>query len=837
MLYSASRGAYCRGLNEVFQIREYAWITVMGISFMNYQKRSVFAIAFVIALLVNSIIIAQINNPVASVTSAFATFQDQEKSGSVITILKDFMHSFSDLDYATSKELIIALPGTGHELSYNWGFVGSGDLFSPLPIIKGQIRPVQSFIAPADSTTPLIDLGKVVAQNELIKKSKQLPLVKWLSESELSPIKLLVIKTILLIKSNTTLGVNALKGELFRLLFRLSLVDDVVLFDLSKPLTSLIPESIKLALDEMSPEIEATINEVWAHVADSKNLLQGMSKDASGKFSGLESVTAYIFNDQQLAQNCFGNNQEAIEKLIQQSDCSLLAYDDFARFSKVKAPSFQLNPARKLVGHKTYGLVNLESSSSGLPAAVLARLKQEASSPEEKYLMSFIITDVDGQTWIVCKGGKLDVLETTKVFTATLIATFKDYVKARKSIMTSSSAQAVAYRKSLQDKEIERSKIMTFLQTEHGKACVKRLEKALASLDAQQDNFVQNSFESLKLQQEKTMRLLTTEYEKKMADLARLQASAARTKGEAGRIAQMAVAQAQKACEQAQQALLDYQKPAEVVHSDGYEQQDQLDNNEQKRAEYFAHMNALRDMLRKNQTLSVQEQQEVQACILELESKLKDLHPAQSTKPSVTLEQLISKREKACALYAHEASVLRQELAQHQVGIMKIADTTIRMAAKLEFSSMQKGYEAYITSLEQQVARITQENEKLCQLDVYKKALSHNSDALGMQELEEMQKLEYEVGYLMQTGGTNWLRHLLHASSDIIDALDDLGQGSLSEFKLVKENFFTMLSWIVTHSDHVSENLHLYRYFVSLVLPEFLLSFDRCSQASMQTLM
>ncbi len=242
MLYFASRGVYCRGLNEVFQTGRCALITVMGISFMNYQtlvnyqKKSAFIIALVITLLSNNIEALR-NNEVGLALTPSTAFENGENSASVVKIIKDFMHSFSDLDYATSKELIIALPGTGHELSYNWGFVGSGDLFSPLPIIRGQIRPIQSFVASADSATPFIDLGKVVAQNELIKKSKQLPLVKWLSESELSPIKLLVVKTILLVKNSATLGVNALKGELFRLLFRLSLVEDIVLFDLSKPLS------------------------------------------------------------------------------------------------------------------------------------------------------------------------------------------------------------------------------------------------------------------------------------------------------------------------------------------------------------------------------------------------------------------------------------------------------------------------------------------------------------------------------------------------------------------------------------------------------------------------
>lgn len=830
MLYSASRGAYCHGLNEVFQAGEiridnrYRELPFMNHqTCINYQKKFAYVIALVVTLLCSNVA-AQNNNQAAFTMPLFSPFQTGENNGSVITIVKDFMHSFSDLDYATSKELVIALPGTGHELSYNWGFVGSGDLFSPLPTIKGQLRPIQSFVAPADSATPLIDLGKVVAQNELIKKSKQLPLIKWLSESELSPIKLLIVKTILLVKNSATLGVNALKGELFRLLFRLSLVDDVVLFDVSKPLTSLIPESIKLALDEMSPEIVSTINEVWAHVADSKNLLKTMSNDASGKTASLACITAYVFNDQQIAESCFDNSQQGIEKLIKQCDCSLLAYDDFVRFSKVGAPNPLLNPARKLVGYKTYGVVNLELSSSGLPAAVSEQLKQQAAAPV------VMVSGVDGQTWVICKGEKLDALETAKVLTATFITTFKDYVAARKAVMTSSSAQAVEYRKALQAKELERSKMMTFLQTQHGKTCVKRLERALEALDHQRDVVGQSGFNVLKVEQEKIIASLTAEYEKKMVDLARLQASAARTKGDAGRIAQMAVTQAQKACELAQQALLDYQKNCQAAEHGAVLQPVNPDNLHQKRAEYYAHISALRDMLRKNQTLSIQEQQEIQSCILELESKVKDLNPTQPVKPSLSLEQIIAQRESACAVYAQEVVLLRQELAQHQAGIMKIADPVIRMAAKLEFSSMQKGYEAYIASLEQQAARIAQENEKLCQLDAYKNILSLNSDALGVHELEDMQKLEYEVGYLMQTGGTNWLRHLLHSSSDIMDAMDDLGQGSLSEFKQVKENFFTMLGWIATHSDHVSENQLIYRYFIGLVLPEFLLSFDHCFQ-------
>lgn len=768
-------------------------------------------------------------------SSVFGSLKNAGKAGSLMTIAKDFMQNFSELDYATSKQLVIALPATGYELVYHWGFIGSGDLFSPLPQVKAQFRLAQTVGIPADSANALADLGKVMVQNELFKKSKQVPLVKWLSDSEISPIKLLIVKTILLIKSNAALGTEFIKYELFRLLFRLSLVDDITLFDESKALTSFIPETIKLALDEMSPEIAKTIDEVWATVTSSRNLVSDMHGH-----NGLSCITAYIFNDASLAKSCYESMLsqphydicQALEQSICKTGLSLLTYEDLISLSLLTAPHQALNPSLKLVGKKEFGLVNLESSSSVLPAAVLARLKQEASSLEEKYLMAFTVTDVDGRTWIVCKGGRLDAVQTAKIFAAALIMTFKDYVKARKAVMASSSQQAIAYRAALQARELERVKKMNFLSSEYGKTSAIRLEQALAALEAQ-GNEQMNAYA---LQQQEALEIeliaLKAQFKKKKEDLARLKAAAQRAQGDALRIANITVANAQKACQDLEQKMVAVQQARDAAYNISQVNNAELDATvAQKRADYVGHISSLRALLRKDQTLDVAQQQEIQKCIAQLEQSMQQLSTKdQSAQASEHLEKVLFKRSQAAQIYTNEERAMRDELDLLNAGLFKIADPALRMAKTIEFSSLKKEFELYIDSLQQEAVKIKDENKKLVELEASKRAIAGSkADKVDQQVLERIQALEYEVGYLLHTGAASWLRGLLHASTDVKAFMDDLQAGSLEEFKQVKERFFSKLKFIAQHSDHVAENLLLYRYLVGLVLPEFLPVFDHCT--------
>lgn len=760
--------------------------------------------------------------------------QESGQAGALVTIIKDFMQHFSDLDYATSRQLIIQIPATKYELIYHWGFVGSGDLFSPLPQVKAQFRPIQG-VADTASSTSFADLGKIMVENEIFKKSKQIPLVKWLDESEISPIKLLIIKILLLIKSNSLRDITTLKYELFRLLFRLSLVEDVKIFDPSKPFTAYIPESLRFALDELSPEISKILDETWANVVQSKEVVAGMQHQ--GDFAVL---TTYVFNDKAFAQQCFQklaleSTPKVLEGLINQQGYSLVSNDDFLSFSKLSFPHEALNPASKLVGKNSYGALAIQMCSSlGLPEVVCNKIKENTSD-------SFsLLDDVHGKAWIICKGGSLDTVQTLKLFTAALLATFKEYIQARKKILTSTTSQALNYKIMLQQQELEHAKRMRFLNSSYGSASKNRIVQAIAEVEKQCSS--DGNYAQMHTEQENNKKLVTLKnaYQKELNTLERLTVAAGNARGKAQEAANLTVARAKQKCADLQQEIAALEKAVSTKStmqssSCNSSVADISAETEKRKQEYQACLKNLRAMMRKDQTLDSATQEKIKENIVALEKKLQELSvvPLKNlASDTQALEKLMWKRNKIAQVYEVELTIMKDALVKEQSELQQITDITLRSAKLLEFSSLKNDWQAYISSLEQQVVQMKQENEKLVELSE-KRAIALSPEAVkpvSSELSEEIKKLEYEVGYLINAGPSGWLHTLVHASHDVKVFMQDLQGDSLPEFKQVKEHFFDKLCFIAKNSEHVKENLLLYHYLVALMIPEFLRQFELCTQ-------
>lgn len=745
---------------------------------------------------------------------------------SLSTLAKDQIRVLSDLDYMGSQQIVLPVPGTGYELIYHWGFLGSGDLFSPLPQVKAQFRPIIETQENSNDNA-ILDLGKVMVKNELFKKSKNFPLIKWLSDSEISPIKLFFVKVLLLLKNSSSLGMDNIKCELFRLLFRLSLVESIVLFDTSKPLTARLPDIIQIALDEISPEIGVLIDDVWRDVLSSRGLVQNMQSDGD-----LTNITAYVFNDSSFAKKCFDNlcMSKDVHLMIEQSINSvgytLISLDDLIDISSIQSSNAVLNPAMRLVGKKSFGVVNLSCGSSGLPAAVYNKMQEQASQKV------FFVLDVDGKAWIVCKGGRLDVIETAKLFSAALVVTFKDYINARKRVMASTKSEARSYQLLLKHKEQEYVHKMNFMTSPYGKLSADRLSREIARVDIQGDVQINEQIVQENKERQHELDLLKNELIQEQGSLMRLnRARDLSQNSQARRLAMLAVDSSAKRCSELEEKIKIIEQKIslnDVVVVDVSASNTMSDS--QKRIEYQQNIDMLQKML-KNQFLDSVQRKEIQDCISKLENSMNELTLANQKKDtSDYLKRLLVKRSNIANVYEQEAMLLKTELASLRSGLSKIVDESIRMAKTIELANIEKDFELYILSLKDTAEKIIIENNKLVELESCKQRFTDQPKTFVDQNLvEKIQELEQEVGYLMRLNAGSWIRNLIQTSGDIQGFLDDLQSDSLEEFRAVKDRFFSRLSFIVKNSDHISENILFYRHLVGLIMPEFIPSFDLCS--------
>src|SRR5579862_837184 len=193
----------------------------------------------------------------------------------LVELLQNIVKSFQDLDYHTSKELVIEIPAVDQEIYFDLETQGSGDLFEPLPAIRGQLRSSQAQsgkLLGTDATTgdKFAELGKTIFKNELLKRSKDTEFMKWfLENAELSPLKLFVIKEVLLlIDSVKKQDLDQLKIETVCLLFRLSLTKDFGILNKEKPLTVQFPKEVHEAL---GPKFCAYIHDTWMTIVRGMN--------------------------------------------------------------------------------------------------------------------------------------------------------------------------------------------------------------------------------------------------------------------------------------------------------------------------------------------------------------------------------------------------------------------------------------------------------------------------------------------------------------------------------------------------------------------------------------
>src|SRR3990172_3758978 len=174
------------------------------------------------------------------------------------------LDAINELDYFSAKDAVITIPTLNQELVINWGFAGSGDLFTALPMAKSLLRSTK-IAQHGNEPFNIADLGALLAQDAITNKTKNLEMLSWLIDAEFGAFKVLCFKLFLLANDyrQDKIDAQTINNELLRLLVRLSLSSSDNVEDASKPLSQRLPRFIK---ELIQPEVLSLLDTTWSMI-------------------------------------------------------------------------------------------------------------------------------------------------------------------------------------------------------------------------------------------------------------------------------------------------------------------------------------------------------------------------------------------------------------------------------------------------------------------------------------------------------------------------------------------------------------------------------------------
>jgi len=763
----------------------------------------------------------------------------------LVELLQNIVDGVQNLDYHTSKEVVFKLPAVDQELCFDLEVPGSGDLFEPLPAIRGQLRTThaQSGILDKDATTAdkFAELGKTLVKSELLKRSKDTEFAKWfLENSELSPLKLFVIKAaLLLIDSIKKQDLDQLKIETICLLFRLSLTKDFGILNKDKPLTEQFPKEVREAL---GAKFCAYIDDTWATV------IRGMNNetikdilDTQKKNAGL-TVQSFVCKDQVLAQAVFNHAktysgsdfQKYVTNFVKDKgkDIEIVEPKDFAPESSDNSNNSDDKDddfSNKLATFRTVGGISNQAAVTELPAEIREKMTKASQLP-----VTINGQNAQGEYWVCHVTDRLGLFDTGKLGLAALVKALRQYAGKRQEYVKTHADEIKKQRKAREGDGIRVQNVNAFLRTDAGIASAQRIADAMATLDVsvvEQVLDVQELQKNLEKAQDELDALNTLVFDKqqeleKIKKRADLETDAQRSKQLLSVINDM-----QKRLNDLEAKVIE--KKAEIAKLKAHiiRGEKAAQNTGTKLAELRNDLKDFRmieaEQRRNNGTVSQDIIDEIAGVKKEIEALgVQDV----STE---TLEDRIKLRVKQAAVYEQEAVRIEQELAGKVQAIESIKDVKKRHREQCKFTHMKNFYKLYAEDLNNKAKTIKKENDLMTELKVWREGLHGKKMAdIAKDDLARISVLEQQVGHLLDNKKYDGF---LFKFIDKRPELRDFFADSMNNKNAYHQELVDVLAIVAKKSGHIQDNLPVYRDVVRVFLPTFLPMFDEATSFSSRT--
>ncbi|MBX9831128.1 hypothetical protein K2X40_04170 [Candidatus Babeliales bacterium] len=714
----------------------------------------------------------------------------KEKQGSLSLSLHEFMDNVKELDYYTAKNLVLVIPGTGREIAIDWGFGGSGSMFDPFPTIEPQERLIKTD-AQHES---LAGLGSVLLKNELYKRSKSIPLIKWLVEKKVTPIKLFTLKLVLLFKNAYTTDTSKVKTEVMRLLVRLMLSEELYSFDEEKAFSSYLPEGSVEMLHGVLPGSVEFVDELW------HELITSTPRDVAD--DELLNVYAVVLHNQDAAKQCLKAFkhyegvafEQDVTSFLQGQGVEVVDYVDLSKLGNIRPMingRVMFSPITHLAAVTSFENVHENKNFK----------KEVGIAADALRTGTLVLHENNGVYWLLSASNKLELAATAKQITITLVKALRAYVAAKKQLLSGTGKKARAYREKCEKYEAQCAQINEFLALSEGQASQLRLNAVLQAIQDDAKNAHQLALNQL----DQEIAKVEKEIAQKNALIQKFQVQ----------VKPVAMSVYGRICQDVKALNTELERLQSMRQS--YVQEDPAQLLEQKKQD-------LQDLL----ALAVKNEQsmsnELAECISDLKKEIAAFDQAQ--KHQCTLEQKIALRERVASAYQQEAHVLTDGLELKKQEMAWLAGIK-RRVEELKFASTRLLIESYSANLLERAQSIRIDNKKARKLSEYREAL-HEVDAkdIPAKEFEKLEQLEQRVGYMFDRSGSRFLTRALEHQSEWQTFLQDF-DGSVQPFAKIKNDVCAKLATIIKRSAHVQENMPVYRQMVYQFLPEFGAWFDQ----------
>ncbi|MFA5306897.1 MAG: hypothetical protein WC365_05610, partial [Candidatus Babeliales bacterium] len=354
--------------------------------------------------------------------------------------------SISGLNYYTSREIVVPVPHINQEIVINWGFSGSEDIFSPLPHIPVQLRPLSTEPGSASSNFSIKDLGAALAQDALSEQLKQVPFLTWITQTQLTPLKLFYLKLFLLVQTyhhRYVINPLFLGSEIIRLLIKLSLAE--MPGTDARPLSQQMPSSIRNAINQMMPHVIELIDILWRGLTDKKLTL----KQAHISKLNPRAVYAVSMQREEDAENYLKSLQK------QQKPQDFITSNGITRFTSM----------------------GLAQASSQIPQELNEAAQKLTTFPQ------FIKASAQNRHWVALVTDQLDISDSTQIIALTMARTIAEYATLHTAYLKNNPEAARKHHEQCAADTKRQLKLQAFLQSKIGKESLARIEQELNQIE------------------------------------------------------------------------------------------------------------------------------------------------------------------------------------------------------------------------------------------------------------------------------------------------------------------------------------------------------------------
>jgi len=725
--------------------------------------------------------------------------------------MADGLKAVKSLDYYTADK--VAFECMGYELVLDFGSTGSGNLFEPLKAVT----PRFNIIGKGDSqlgNISIASVAKVVIKNEFLKRGRKSKsnILKILTSFEISPIFLLGFKLVLLVKSlESEQNASSFFEEVVSLLFRLSLVDDVKLFDKTKNLTDYLPEAITDTLEDLNIGASDFINSVWGLLVCDKTMPADLipSKPVA--------VNGFVFSQEAMAKEAYGKlvkqteNDfcDEIEKFGDNKNFEVIGFVDFREKTskELSASNVSGNPfASNFIGSKEFNFDKNSLPNSKFEEALLGQIKDLNGKEGVVYIQD----PEKHEYWVAQITPEIGWIGAAKSLLLTFTRAFKDYVSFKKSLFDGDDDFALKYRREFTASESQRKLLEKFVRSEYGKQIYadicREVDLAVGTENAKK--LIQDALESKKAELEKELAVLNSSKEIKSSELTKLrQLLVGYGKQNKSKIDKeieainVAIFEIGKQIADKRHQLSDNQTK---LNGFALDQNDPLFKDKQR----LEKLNALAEKKR-------QAGEPVDQLILDWINKLEDKIKKSSinTVTVAQVEEKLAVRENVLNVLKKYATALRDDLKLKDAELDKL-DEDERIFQELLLDEAIAMKKAFADRLDSEVQRIQEGNQKVKRLDSLRRAYA--SKDVSSKELES---LEIEFGHVIDSNShENFIAKLMMHNSIFEEFVHDLSQENSDKIKVIKQRVIESVNATLNGSNNFKDNAIVYRY-VSQFLP------------------